>query len=130
MNEKEYIINELGLDKYDTSGFGIYFEKEINGSVLKGSFDCKKEEVPTLLPQIRKVFGDFVQLDKAARTFIQDKSPDEDASVLVAGDIIFYPNGDFSIGYDAGDSPVGELYLYVKFHSDFTMYTELIYECY
>ncbi|GHU65679.1 hypothetical protein AGMMS49983_13790 [Clostridia bacterium] len=130
MDEQKHIINELGLDKYETKSYGIYFEKKINGSVLNGSFDGKKEEILPLLPHIKKVFGDFSQFDKKAHTLIQNKSPDEDASELVAGDIIFYSNGDFSIGYDAGDSPAGELYLYVKFDSDFTMYAELIYECY
>ncbi|MHC6202644.1 hypothetical protein ACYULU_05550 [Breznakiellaceae bacterium SP9] len=129
MDEIEKIVRELDLDTIDTE-YGIYFSKKINGSLLEGSFDGKQEEIPPLFSHIKRVFADFAQFDEKAHALIQDTYPDEDASELAAGDIILYPNGAFSIGYDTGDSPAGELCIYVKFNADFTMDTELIYECY
>ena len=80
--------------------------------------------------QLRALLSRLPDLDTAAHTVIQMDAPEEDAGELVLDDMVIYQDGQLALGYDAGPSAAGEVYLYVRFDGDLQPDTELIYEVY
>jgi len=83
--------------------------------------------------RIKRLFRELEKLDYNAHEVIQAAHPDEDASELSLTEIIFDISGcygEFALGYDAGESPVGRLYILVKFDKQLRADKELIYETY
>ena len=129
------------LDNLRIEPYGICFTKNIRGSQINcsitsidsseinGSFECTDKELESLINTTKNVFKNMPELDKKAKELIKINYPDEDNN-LPLDDIIFYDNHEFSLGYDAGESVAGPLYIYVKFNKDFTRKKELIYEIY
>ena len=69
-------------------------------------------------------------VNERAHQIIQKENPDENAAELLLSDLIIYANGAVSLGYDAGESPAGQLYIYAAFNADFSLQPELFYETY
>ena len=124
------IKDALGATSWDES-YGYYFTIDYDGEELQGSLDYTKGVLdnPDLV-QIKKIITKLKAQDEKAHKLIQKAYPDEDATELFLSDLILYGDGSFSLGYGAGESPAGQLYLYVRFNSDFTMDEELIHEIY
>ena len=60
--------------------------------------------------------------------FIAKAHPDEDVSELVLADVEFQDCEVFRLGYDAGDTPAGRMYIYSEFDENFQLSEQLIYE--
>lgn len=131
MPDYQAIRNALQTVSWEDEPYGIYFAITYQGRELNGSFFGDKEAVkrtdPTLL---ERIIAELDNLDVRAHELLQKENPDEDAAELELSDIIIYTNGAVSLGYDAGESPAGQLFLYAAFNADFTLQTELIYEVY
>lgn len=69
-------------------------------------------------------------LQEQALETIVEAHPDEDISELVLADAEFQGDRYFRLGYDAGDTPAGRLYIYAEFDDEFQMLDTLIYETY
>lgn len=80
--------------------------------------------------QLRELLSRLPALNETAHAVIQAAVPEEDAGELALGDIVIYRDGQLALGYDAGPSAGGEVYLYVRFDSAFQPDAELIYEVY
>ena len=79
-----------------------------------------------------KLSAELETLDNFALQTIKEKLNDK-VKELELTDVIFDISGcygTFALGYYAGESPVGELYLLVKFDDEFNADKDLIYEVY
>lgn len=56
--------------------------------------------------------------------------PDEDVDELILAEVAFEENGNFRLGFDAGDTPAGQLYLFAEFDEVFHLSEQLVYETY
>ncbi|MEN1984605.1 MULTISPECIES: hypothetical protein [Paenibacillus] len=56
--------------------------------------------------------------------------PDEDVDELILAEVAFEENGNFRLGFDAGETPAGQLYLFAEFDEAFHLSEQLIYETY
>ena len=109
---------------------GKYFEKEVNFN-----FTGYSEKDMSLLSDdfMQRLFRELEKLDDEAHQVIQDAHPNEDVSELNLTAIIFDKSGcygEFALGYDAGESPAGRLYILVKFDKQLRVDKKLIYETY
>lgn len=83
-----------------------------------------------LSPVIRNAWANFGELNDRALDLIAGMHPDEDVNELVLSELAFDKDGTFRLGYDAGDTPAGQLYVYVLFHDKLEMNGDLVYETY
>lgn len=79
---------------------------------------------------IKKVINQLENFKSEAIKFIGEKYPEEDSKELILSDIVFDADKTFRLGFDAGDSPAGRLYLYLEFDRNLNMKEEIIYETY
>ena len=79
------------------------------------------------------LYRNLEHLDKKAQKVIHDNWPDKAITELELRELILDKSGsygEFALGYDAGVSPAGSLYLLVKFDKYFQADRELVYEIY
>ena len=79
------------------------------------------------------LYRNLENLDKKAQKVIHDNWPDKAVTELELRELILDKSssyGEFALGYDAGVSPAGSLYLLVKFDKHFQADRELVYEIY
>lgn len=134
MNKEELLTLWNGKD-WDSTTAGVYFVSQYFKQELNFSFTGYSENDIFSISDdfIQRLFGEIKLLDEKAHIIIQNEWPDEDVSELDLTDIIFHKSGCygmFALGYDAGESPAGQLYLLVKFDEQFQADTQLIYETY
>ncbi|MFB9077644.1 leucine-rich repeat domain-containing protein [Flavobacterium procerum] len=131
IKEEDHIIDGIAVFKYDISS-SIYAASFVfEDSELYVSTEARtKKEIEKLSSIITKLCKNFVQLNQKALAFIQQKHPDENIKVLKPSDIIFDDEESFRIGYDAGDSPAGRLFIYISFDAKLKMNDDIIYETY
>jgi len=82
----------------------------------------------TFWPQL---YAKLDELDRVAQKIIQKEMPPDDPVVLKLTDIMLDTSGcygAFALGYDVGESPVGQLYVLVSFDENFTARQDVIYE--
>lgn len=128
---KSVNIEGLGLFEYCNSI--NYYQNIIilDGESFYISVETKKENIINNLSTLMKnVMNNFKILNKKAIHHIKTYNSEEDCSKLEKRYLIFYENGSFQIGYDAGESPAGNLTIYVTFHKDFSAEKGLIFEVY
>ena len=65
-----------------------------------------------------------------AQQIINETASDDEPEDLNLSDISIYKNNTFALGYDTGESPAGELYLYIKFDWTLQPDKKIIYEVY
>lgn len=131
MPDYQAIRDALQTVSWEDEPYGIYFAITYQGRELNGSFFGDKDAVKLTDPaQLKRIVAKLDELDVRAHKLLQKENPDEDAAELDLSDIIIYTNGVVSLGYDAGESPAGQLFLYAAFNADFRLQTELIYEVY
>ena len=134
MNKEDLLALWKGIswEKHDS---GIYFLGQCRNKAVNIHFTGYCEQDLLLLSDdlMSRLYRDLEQLDKKAQKVIQDNWPDEAISELELTELIFDKNGsygEFALGYDAGASPAGSLYLLVKFDKQFQADKEVIYEIY
>ena len=122
-----------GTNWEETSG-GIYFTSHMLSKKVQFSFTgYNKDSLSNIKESLMtKLSAELETLDNFALQTIKEKLNDK-VKELELTDVIFDISGcygTFALGYYAGESPVGELYLLVKFDDEFNADKDLIYEVY
>ncbi|WP_248565381.1 hypothetical protein [Paenibacillus sp. L3-i20] len=89
-----------------------------------------KADMKRLTPIVKKAWEHFDELSDKALNLIAQMNPDEDVSELILSELEFDREGSFRLGFDAGDTPAGQLCIYVVFNSKLEMNSDLVYETY
>ena len=121
-----------GINWKETAG-GIYFTSHKLAKELKFNFSGYNEESLSYIKDslMIKLAAELETLDNIARQIIQEKFDDDKTEKLELTDVMFDISGcygAFALGYYAGESPAGELYLLVKFDNELNADRDLIYE--
>ena len=123
---------------------GINWEKHVSGIYFLGRYlnkdinihftgYCEQDLLLLSDDLMFSLYRNLDHLDKKAQKVIHDNLPDLADSVLELSELILDKSGsygEFALGYDAGESPAGSLYLLVKFDKQFQSDRELVYEIY
>lgn len=129
--EPDHMIEEVGVFKYDVSLSSYISTLQYKGQGLSVNVDVPtKVEMKRLEPIIREVWVRFDELYNQALGLIAEANPDEDVSELVLTELGFDKDSTFRLGYDAGDTPAGQLSIYVVFNADLEVNSDLVYEVY
>ena len=78
-----------------------------------------------------KLYVKLDELDRVAQKIIQKEMPPDESVVLKLTDIMLDTSGcygAFALGYDVGETTVGQLYVLVSFDEKFTAQQDVIYE--
>ena len=132
MNKDELLTLWNGINWEETAG-GIYFTSHKLAKELKFNFSGYNEENISYIKDslMIKLAAELEALDNIARQIIQEKFDDDKTEKLELTDVMFDISGcygAFALGYYAGESPAGELYLLVKFDNELNADRDLIYE--
>lgn len=133
MYKDELLTLFHGINWEETSG-GIYFTSHMLSKKVQFSFTGYNEDSLSNIKEslMTKLSAELETLDNFALQTIKEKLNDK-VKELELTDVIFDISGcygTFALGYYAGESPVGELYLLVKFDDEFNADKDLIYEVY
>ena len=132
MNKDELLTLWNGINWEETAG-GIYFTSCKLAKELNFSFSGYKEESLSYIKDslMIKLSTELETLDNFALQIIKEKLDDDKTKKLELTDVMFDISrcyGAFALGYYAGESPAGELYLLVKFDNELNADRDLIYE--
>lgn len=134
MNKEDLLALWKGInwEKHDSGIYflGRYLNKDIN---IYFTGYCEQDLVLLSDDFMFSLYRNLDHLDKKAQKVIHDNLPDLADSVLELRELILDKSGyygEFALGYDAGVSPAGSLYLLVKFDKYFHADRELVYEIY
>lgn len=137
MSSIENILKKaLSSNQIEISEYGnIYFQTPCelaDEGILNGCLEIEnKEDIDKFRPEhLEKIISNLADFNTKGRQLLKQEFPDEDENEPPLNDIIIYSDGSFSIGYDTGESPAGQLFLYVNYSADFKRNDELIYETY
>lgn len=131
ITQPDHRVEGVGIFQYDTTFTCYTAQLQIRGSEL-----AVTAEVPTkaamsgLTPRIQKVWAGLEGLLDQVLQLIADAHPDEDVNELVLADLTFAEDHSFRIGYDAGDTPGGQLCIYAVFDHEDVLADQLSYEMY
>ena len=78
-----------------------------------------------------QLYAKLDELDRVAQKIIQKEMPPDESVVLKLTDIMLDTSGcygAFALGYDVGETTVGQLYVLVSFDEKFTAQQDVIYE--
>ena len=134
MNKEDLLALWKGIN-WEKHGSGIYFlgrylNKDIN---IYFTGYCEQDLVLLSDDLMTSLYRNLEHLDKKAQKVIHDNWPDKAVTELELRELILDKSssyGEFALGYDAGVSPAGALYLLVKFDKYFQADRELVYEIY
>lgn len=131
MYKDELLALWNGINWEETVG-GIYFTCHKLAKEIQFSFTGYKEENLSDIKDslMIKLSTELETLDNFALQIIKEKLDDK-TKKLELTDVMFDISGcygAFALGYYAGESPAGELYLLVKFDNELNADRDLIYE--
>ena len=134
MNKEDFLALWKGInwEKHDSGIYflGRYLNKDIN---IHFTGYCEQDLLLLSDDFMFSLYRNLDYLDKKAQKVIHDNLPDLADSVLELRELILDKSGyygEFALGYDAGVSPAGSLFLLVKFDKQFQADRELVYEIY
>ena len=134
MNKEDLLALWKGInwEKHDSGIYflGRYLNKDIN---IYFTGYCEQDLLLLSDDFMFSLYRNLDYLDKKAQKVIHDNLPDLADSVFELRELILDKSssyGEFALGYDAGVSPAGSLYLLVKFDKYFQADRELVYEIY
>ena len=134
MYKDELLTLFNGINWEETSG-GIYFTSHMLSKKVQFSFTGYNEDSLSNIKEslMTKLSTELETLDNFALQTIKEKLDDDKTKKLELTDVMFDISGcygTFALGYYAGESPAGELYLLVKFDDELNADKDLIYEVY
>lgn len=131
MVEPDYPIDEVGVFQYDSSLSYYSATVVANGSEVSMRTDAAASgDMERLTPLIQQAWTSREALQQEALARIGEAHPDEDPGELVLAELVFEKEGGVQLGYDAGASPAGQLYIYVLFNEKLEPVGDLVYETY
>lgn len=129
--EPDHTVKGVGTFEYDVSLSFYGARIQWKETELSVSTEASAEsDMNRLSPVIRNAWANFGELNDRALDLIAGMHPDEDVNELVLSELAFDKDGTFRLGYDAGDTPAGQLYIYVLFNDKLEMNGDLVYETY
>ena len=134
MYKDELLTLFNGINWEETSG-GIYFTSHKLSKKVQFSFTgYNKDSLSNIKESLMtKLSTELETLDNFALQTIKEKLDDDKTKKLELTDVMFDISGcygTFALGYYAGESHAGELYLLVKLDDEFNADKDLIYEFY
>lgn len=134
MYKDELLTLFNGINWEETSG-GIYFTSHMLSKKVQFSFTGYNEDSLSNIKEslMTKLSAELETLDNFALQTIKEKLDDDKTKKLELTDVMFDISGcygTFALGYYAGESHAGELYLLVKFDDELNADKDLIYEVY
>lgn len=134
MYKDELLTLFNGINWEETSG-GIYFTSHMLSKKVQFSFTGYNEDSLSNIKEslMTKLSTELETLDNFALQTIKEKLDDDKTKKLELTDVMFDISGcygTFALGYYAGESHAGELYLLVKFDDELNADKDLIYEVY
>ena len=134
MYKDELLTLFNGINWEETSG-GIYFTSHMLSKKVQFSFTgYNKDSLSNIKESLMtKLSTELETLDNFALQTIKEKLDDDKTKKLELTDVMFDISGcygTFALGYYAGESHAGELYLLVKFDDELNADKDLIYEVY
>jgi len=134
MYKDELLTLFNGINWEETSG-GIYFTSHKLSKKVQFSFTgYNKDSLSNIKESLMtKLSTELETLDNFALQTIKEKLDDDKTKKLELTDVMFDISGcygTFALGYYAGESHAGELYLLVKFDDELNADKDLIYEVY
>lgn len=132
---KDELLTLFNGTNWEESSGGIYFTSHMLSKKVQFSFTGYNEDSLSNIKEslMTKLSAELETLDNFALQTIKEKLDDDKTKKLELTDVMFDISGcygTFALGYYAGESPVGELYLLVKFDDEFNADKDLIYEVY
>ncbi|UPK46597.1 leucine-rich repeat domain-containing protein [Paenibacillus pabuli] len=129
--EPDISVSGVGIFQYDVSMSYYTATLTYKGQDLVVTTDAStKVAMDQLSPVIEEAWEQFDELCERTLQVIGNAHPDEDVNGLILADVVFQEGGCLRVGYDAGDTPAGRLYLYAAFNGKLEISDELIYETY
>ena len=134
MYKDELLTLFNGINWEETSG-GIYFTSHMLSKKVQFSFTGYNEDSLSNIKEslMTKLSAELETLDNLALQTIKEKLDDDKTKKLELTDVMFDISGcygAFALGYYAGESHAGKLYLLVKFDDELNADKDLIYEVY
>ena len=121
--EKKELLSLWNVDNWDPKSYGVYFMAHRAGKELYINCSDYTEAEVLALPFWERLFQELDDLDRKAHEILQKEFPDDEEILnLPLTDITIDKSGcygAFSLCYNTGDSPAGELYLNVTFDEQF-----------
>ena len=115
---KEKLLSLWNVDSWEVMSCGVYFTAHRSGKELHINCNDYTEAEILAMPFWERLAQELDELDRQAHEILQKEFPDdEDIPGLALTDITIDKSGcygTFSLCYDTGDSPAGELYLNVE----------------
>ncbi|KQY94858.1 hypothetical protein ASD24_04775 [Paenibacillus sp. Root52] len=129
--EENHEIHGMGVFQYDATMVNYQMPVLIQENELVVTVQVStKAEMQELSTYIEEVWRQWDLLCARALEMIAEAHPDEDVNELVLADAEFQPDRFLRLGYDAGETPAGQLYIYVEFNDDLEIANDLVYETY
>ena len=120
---KEQLLSLWNADNWEVMSCGVYLTAHRAGKELHINGNGYTEAEILAMPFWERLAQELDELDRQAHEILQKEFPDdEDIPGLALTDITIDKSGcygTFSLCYDTGDSPAGELYLNVSFDEQF-----------
>lgn len=120
---KEQFSALWNADSWEEKSYGVYLTAHRAGKELHINCSDYTESEVLAMPLWERLVRELDELDRQAHAILQKEFPDdEEIPDLPLTDITLDKSGcygAFSLCYDAGDSPAGELYLNVTFDEQF-----------
>ncbi|WP_338594314.1 leucine-rich repeat domain-containing protein [Paenibacillus sp. Y5S-9] len=129
--ESNHEVPGMGVFQYDVSMSNYQMSLLIQDKELVVTAQVStKTEMEILSPYMKETWKRWDMLGEQALKTIAEAHPDEDINALILADAEFQGDQYLRLGYDAGDTPAGRLYIYAEFDDEFQMLDMLIYETY
>ena len=129
---KEELLSLWSADSWEAANCGVYFTAHRTGQELHINCGGYTESEVLAMPFWERLVRELEELDRQAHAILQKEFPDaEEIPGLPLPDIMLDKSGcygAFALGYDAGESPAGELYLNVSFNERFVPSPEVGYD--
>ena len=120
---KEQFSALWNADSWEEKSYGVYLTAHRAGKELHINCSDYTESEVLAMPLWERLVRELDELDRQAHAILQKEFPDdEEIPDLPLTDITLDKSGcygTFSLCYDTGDSPAGELYLNVSFDEQF-----------
>lgn len=120
---KDQLLSLWNADNWEVMSCGVYFTAHRADKELHINCNDYTEAEILAMPFWERLAQELDELDRQAHEILQKEFPDdEDIPDLPLTDITIDKSGcygTFSLCYDTGDSPAGELYLNVSFDEQF-----------
>ncbi|MEW4428745.1 leucine-rich repeat domain-containing protein [Paenibacillus pabuli] len=132
MTEFAHAVQGMGVFQYNGSfsNYQLNLPIQGGGELVVTAQVSTKAEMEELTPYMEEAWRRWQSLAEQALVFIAEAHPDEDVSELVLADVEFQDCEVFRLGYDAGDTPAGRMYIYAEFDENLQLSEQLIYEMY